>query len=62
MCWLGYSTILVNFRGGLGFGEDSLRSLTGNIGTHDISDSIVALDAAVATGAARADARTHDMT
>lgn len=37
-------------RGSLGFGEDALQSLPGNIGTHDVADCIAALDEAIAQG------------
>lgn len=37
-------------RGSLGFGEDSVQSLLGNIGRNDISDCIAALDVAVSQG------------
>lgn len=37
-------------RGSLGFGEDALQSLPGNIGTNDVADCIAALDLAVAEG------------
>ena len=34
----GYSCLLVNYRGSTGFGEESLRSLPGNIGTQEIAE------------------------
>jgi acylaminoacyl-peptidase len=43
----------VNYRGSTGFGETALQSLPGNIGRHDVSDMLAAVDAAVAMGVAR---------
>ncbi|XP_043564341.1 acylamino-acid-releasing enzyme-like isoform X7 [Chiloscyllium plagiosum] len=37
-CKLGYAVLLVNYRGSSGFGQDSIRSLTGNIGIQDVED------------------------
>ena len=37
-------------RGSLGFGEDNVRSLPGNVGTNDVADCIKALDDAIALG------------
>jgi acylaminoacyl-peptidase len=47
----GYTAILVQFRGSLGFGEDNVQSLPGNVGVNDVEDCVAALDAAVAEGA-----------
>jgi len=41
---LGYTLLLVNYRGSIGFGNDSLLSLPGNVGTNDVSDCMQALD------------------
>lgn len=46
----GYTVVLVNYRGSTGFGERSLRSLPGNIGTNDVADCMAALQAAVEAG------------
>ncbi|GFT14760.1 acylamino-acid-releasing enzyme [Nephila pilipes] len=35
---LGYVLCVVNYRGSIGFGENSVNSLPGNIGTQDVSD------------------------
>ncbi|KAK9836232.1 hypothetical protein WJX84_008783 [Apatococcus fuscideae] len=46
----GYAVVCVNFRGSTGFGEDSIQSLPGHIGTTDVADCIAALDHAIAEG------------
>ena len=48
----GYCIVLVNYRGSTGFGESSIQSLPGSIGTTDVADCMAALNAAVAAGAA----------
>ncbi|KAG5281820.1 hypothetical protein AALO_G00049160 [Alosa alosa] len=35
---LGYAVLMVNYRGSTGFGQDSILSLTGNIGCQDVKD------------------------
>ena len=47
---LGFNLVLVIFRGSTGFGEDSVQSLPGNIGTNDVLDCMACLQAAVDTG------------
>ncbi|XP_077369658.1 acylamino-acid-releasing enzyme-like isoform X1 [Festucalex cinctus] len=37
-CRLGFATLLVNYRGSLGFGQDNILSLPGNIGAQDVKD------------------------
>ncbi len=44
----GYSLLLVNYRGSVGFGNDDLLSLPGKVGTQDVADCVAALDAALA--------------
>ncbi|KAI0516333.1 hypothetical protein KFK09_009005 [Dendrobium nobile] len=41
---LGYNLLIVNYRGSLGFGEEALQSLPGNVGSQDVSDVLAALD------------------
>ncbi|EIE20682.1 alpha/beta-hydrolase [Coccomyxa subellipsoidea C-169] len=47
---LGYNLVVPNYRGSTGYGEDSIQSLPGYIGTNDIADCMTALDAAVSEG------------
>ena len=35
---LGYAVLMVNYRGSMGFGQDSIYSLPGNVGTQDVLD------------------------
>ena len=44
MALLGYSVILINYRGSLGFGKQVLESLLGKIGTQDVKDCLDCLD------------------
>jgi len=34
----GYCLLVMNYRGSLGYGEDTLNSLLGNIGINDVED------------------------
>ncbi|KAK9901675.1 hypothetical protein WJX75_007946 [Coccomyxa subellipsoidea] len=47
---LGYNLIVPNYRGSTGYGEDSIQSLPGHIGTNDVADCMAALDAAISEG------------
>jgi len=47
---LGYVVLSPNYRGSTGFGEASLSSLPGNIGTHDVQDCMATLQQAVDAG------------
>ncbi|XP_061668184.1 acylamino-acid-releasing enzyme [Syngnathoides biaculeatus] len=38
LCRMGFSILLVNYRGSLGFGQDNILSLPGNVGTQDVKD------------------------
>ncbi|NWH26341.1 ACPH enzyme, partial [Grus americana] len=38
LCRMGFAVLLVNYRGSLGFGQDSVVSLPGNVGTQDVRD------------------------
>ncbi|XP_037124119.1 acylamino-acid-releasing enzyme isoform X1 [Syngnathus acus] len=37
-CKLGFAVLLVNYRGSIGFGQDNILSLPGNVGTQDVKD------------------------
>ncbi|ESN95758.1 hypothetical protein HELRODRAFT_193470 [Helobdella robusta] len=47
-CLLGFSLLLTNYRGSLGYGEDNVESLPGNVGTQDVADIKLALDTVIA--------------
>lgn len=47
---LGYSVVVVNYRGSTGYGEAGVESLPGRIGTNDVEDCRAALAAAFETG------------
>ncbi|XP_057428993.1 acylamino-acid-releasing enzyme isoform X2 [Lotus japonicus] len=49
---LGYSLLIVNYRGSLGFGEEALQSLPGKIGSQDVNDVLTAIDHVVNLGLA----------
>uniref|UniRef100_A0A3B5LEB4 acylaminoacyl-peptidase n=1 Tax=Xiphophorus couchianus TaxID=32473 RepID=A0A3B5LEB4_9TELE len=38
LCRMGFGVLLVNYRGSLGFGQDSILSLLGNVGSQDVKD------------------------
>ncbi|XP_062522381.1 acylamino-acid-releasing enzyme-like isoform X2 [Corticium candelabrum] len=38
LCLLGFAVLLVNYRGSIGFGQDSIDALLGNIGKIDVCD------------------------
>nr|XP_011467693.1 PREDICTED: acylamino-acid-releasing enzyme-like isoform X2 [Fragaria vesca subsp. vesca] len=49
---IGFNLLLVNYRGSLGFGEEALQSLPGNIGSQDVNDILVAIDHVIDVGLA----------
>ncbi|KAJ4847109.1 hypothetical protein Tsubulata_040644 [Turnera subulata] len=49
---IGYSLLIVNYRGSLGFGEEALQSLPGKIGSQDVNDVLTAIDHAIGIGLA----------
>ncbi|TVU31059.1 hypothetical protein EJB05_22726, partial [Eragrostis curvula] len=46
----GYNLLVVNYRGSLGFGEEALQSLPGNVGSQDVNDVLAALDLVINRG------------
>ncbi|KAK9930970.1 hypothetical protein M0R45_018270 [Rubus argutus] len=50
---IGFNLLIVNYRGSLGFGEEALQSLPGNIGSQDVNDVLVAIDHVIDLGLAR---------
>ncbi|CAI9285139.1 unnamed protein product [Lactuca saligna] len=49
---LGYTLLIVNYRGSLGFGEEALQSLPGKAGLQDVNDVLTAIDHAIDMGLA----------
>ncbi|XP_030750320.1 acylamino-acid-releasing enzyme-like [Sitophilus oryzae] len=44
---LGYAVLLINYRGSIGAGNDSIYYLAGKVGTADVQDCILAVDTAL---------------
>lgn len=49
---VGYSLLIVNYRGSLGFGEEALQSLPGKVGSQDVNDVLTAIDHVIDMGLA----------
>ncbi|XP_057489055.1 acylamino-acid-releasing enzyme isoform X2 [Actinidia eriantha] len=49
---IGYSLLIVNYRGSLGFGEEALQSLPGKVGYQDVNDVLIAVDHVIDMGLA----------
>ncbi|KAF2313927.1 hypothetical protein GH714_020650 [Hevea brasiliensis] len=49
---IGYSLLIVNYRGSLGFGEEALQSLLGKAGSQDVNDVLTAIDHVIDRGLA----------
>ncbi|KAJ4968380.1 hypothetical protein NE237_015081 [Protea cynaroides] len=49
---IGYSLLIVNYRGSTGFGEEALQSLLGKIGSQDVNDVLTAIDHVIDMGLA----------
>ncbi|GAB4843293.1 hypothetical protein Ancab_013258 [Ancistrocladus abbreviatus] len=41
---MGFSLLIVNYRGSMGFGEEALQSLPGKVGSQDVNDILTATD------------------
>lgn len=50
LCKMGFGVLLVNYRGSLGFGQDNIYSLPGNIGTQDVKDVQFAVESVLKQG------------
>ncbi|KAL8591404.1 hypothetical protein ACOMHN_022210 [Nucella lapillus] len=51
----GFAVLCVNYRGSLGFGQDSISSLLGNVGNFDVKDCMLAMQKAQRSGLVDAD-------
>ncbi|XP_052189153.1 acylamino-acid-releasing enzyme isoform X2 [Diospyros lotus] len=49
---IGFSLLIVNYRGSLGFGEEALQSLPGKVGSQDVNDVLTAIDYVIDMGLA----------
>ncbi|KAL9319464.1 hypothetical protein ACSQ67_015981 [Phaseolus vulgaris] len=49
---VGYSLLIVNYRGSIGFGEEALQSLPGKAGSQDVNDVLTAIDHVIDLGLA----------
>lgn len=49
---IGFSLLIVNYRGSLGFGEEALQSLPGKVGSQDVNDVLTAIDHVINKGLA----------
>ncbi|NWR84287.1 APEH enzyme, partial [Furnarius figulus] len=47
LCRLGFAVLLVNYRGSLGFGQASIRSLLSRVGEQDVADTQLAVEQAL---------------
>ncbi|PHT38968.1 hypothetical protein CQW23_22541 [Capsicum baccatum] len=52
LCSLGFSLLIVSYRGSLGFGEEAVQSLPGRAGSQDVNDVLVAVDYVIGKGLA----------
>ncbi|XP_049407108.1 acylamino-acid-releasing enzyme-like isoform X2 [Solanum stenotomum] len=52
LCSLGFSLLIVNYRGSLGFGEEAVQSLPGRVGSQDVNDVLAAIDHVIGMGLA----------
>ncbi|KAJ3586774.1 hypothetical protein NHX12_013167 [Muraenolepis orangiensis] len=49
-CRMGFAVLLVNYRGSIGFGQDSILSLPGNVGSQDVQDVHFAVQSVLQDG------------
>ncbi|KAM4610100.1 acylamino-acid-releasing enzyme-like isoform 2-T2 [Polymixia lowei] len=50
LCRMGFAILLVNYRGSIGYGQDSILSLPGNVGTQDVQDVQLAVESVLKGG------------
>ncbi|XP_056129296.1 acylamino-acid-releasing enzyme isoform X4 [Lampris incognitus] len=50
LCRMGFAVLLVNYRGSIGYGQDSILSLPGNVGTQDVKDVQFAVESVLKRG------------
>uniref|UniRef100_A0A6Q2Z9S7 acylaminoacyl-peptidase n=1 Tax=Esox lucius TaxID=8010 RepID=A0A6Q2Z9S7_ESOLU len=50
LCRMGFAVLLVNYRGSLGYGQDSILSLPGNVGSQDVKDVQFAVESVLKSG------------
>lgn len=50
MCACGFAVLLVNYRGSIGFGQNSIKSLLGKIGQQDVQDMQFAAESVLKQG------------
>jgi len=50
LCRMGFAILLVNYRGSIGYGQDSILSLPGNVGTQDVQDVQFAVESVLKGG------------
>ncbi|KAM6977100.1 acylamino-acid-releasing enzyme-like [Aplochiton taeniatus] len=51
LCRMGFGILLVNYRGSIGYGQDSILSLPGHVGTQDVKDVQFAVESVMKGGA-----------
>ncbi|KAF3671497.1 putative transcription factor UNE12-like [Capsicum annuum] len=52
LCSLGFSLLIVSYRGSLGFGKEAVQSLPGRAGSQDVNDVLAAVDYVIGKGLA----------
>ncbi|XP_072538219.1 acylamino-acid-releasing enzyme isoform X1 [Salminus brasiliensis] len=50
LCRMGFGVLLVNYRGSIGYGQDNILSLPGNIGSQDVKDVQFAVESVLKQG------------
>uniref|UniRef100_A0A8D3DJJ8 acylaminoacyl-peptidase n=1 Tax=Scophthalmus maximus TaxID=52904 RepID=A0A8D3DJJ8_SCOMX len=50
LCRMGFAILLVNYRGSLGYGQDNILSLCGNVGNQDVKDVQFAVESVLKRG------------